>query len=209
MTVRSRNDERTGSFDANGCSAETIRALSGARRRRIVVTLLERNDPLPVDDLASAVVDDESGSASTDREAVVTLYHVDLPVLRAADLVTVDEDEGLVELGPNPGLRRGPLSALLLRKTGSELWSALDTLQDPVRSSVVEAVDAHESTVAVDDLVQELASESVSADGTTPSTPEELGLTLRHVHLPKLDAAGLIRYDDAADTVSCEPRRWV
>ncbi|AUV82780.1 hypothetical protein C2R22_14950 [Salinigranum rubrum] len=209
MTVRSRTDEQTGPFGTSAYSAETIRALSDARRRRIVATLLERTDPVPVDDLASAVVEaDGAGSPSTGRDAIVTLHHVDLPVLSAAELVTVDEDDDLVELGPHPDLRRGLLSALLLRETGAELWSVLEMLQDPVRSSVVEAVDAHGSAVAVDELVREL-SEFVTADAATPQDLEEFGLTLRHVHLPKLDAAGLVRYDDDADTVSCEPRQRI
>ncbi len=210
MSAQSCDDEQAGSLDTSVCSAETIRALSNPRRRRIVVTLVERSGPLSVEELASAVVEhDESGPSTTGREAIVALYHVDLPVLRAAELITVDEDEddAFVELGPSPDLRRGPLSALLLRATGQELWSALDLLRHPVRSSIVETVDGHESAVAVDDLVEELVSESVTADATAPVDAEAFEMTLRHVHLPKLDAAGLLRYDDAADTVSCEPRR--
>ncbi|WP_372911681.1 hypothetical protein [Salinigranum sp.] len=210
MPAQPRTDGPADPHDATRCSAETIRALSCARRRLVVSTLLDRPRPLSVDDLASVVVDrDDSGSPPTEREVRVALHHVDLPVLRAAELVTVDEDTGRVERGPHPDLRNGSLTALLLETTGQELWSALDVLRDPVRSSVVAVLDARGSAVTLDRLVRELRSRSVSDAVEIPQDPSELAVRLRHVHLPKLDAVGLVRYDDGDDTVCCRSKARV
>jgi DNA-binding transcriptional ArsR family regulator len=203
MPDRTRADDQVGSIGVNVCSAETIRALSSARRRLIVRTLMGRSGPLSVDDLASALVrGNEPESPPTEHDAIVALHHVDLPVLRAARLVTVDEEGDVVELGSSPDLRRGPLTALLLRSTGQEMWAALDVLQrDPIRSAIVEVVDSHGS-LQFDELRRELVSTSLRTATTTPPDPSAFELALRHVHLPELDAVGLIEYDHVADTVS-------
>jgi hypothetical protein len=48
-------------------------------------------------------------------------------------------------------------------------------------------------------------------DGDSEPTPREVRLTLRHVHLGKLRAAGLVAFDEATDTLSLtvDPDRLV
>ncbi|MFC7154655.1 hypothetical protein ACFQPA_04195 [Halomarina halobia] len=52
--------------------------------------------------------------------------------------------------------------------------------------------------------VADLASQVVARElvmGPTPVDPESVEVTLTHVHLPRLDDAGVIEYDRDADTV--------
>lgn len=73
-------------------------------------------------------------------------------------------------------------------------------LDEPRRRFALACLHGRNEAVTLDDLVDEvLARELVHATG--PVDPDEVATTLHHVHLPALEAAGFIRYDDDAETV--------
>jgi DNA-binding transcriptional ArsR family regulator len=72
----------------------------------------------------------------------------------------------------------------------------LRILADSARRDVVSALDAHERNwIVVEDLV-----ELVSARSTGLSR-SEVEAALHHVHLPILDEAGLLEYDECSETI--------
>lgn len=81
-------------------------ALSAPRRRRIVRTLLERGEPVPLADLAAAVraseLETEAAAVPHDecRAVLDDLYDTHLPKLTATGLVEYDSMRGTVEPGP-------------------------------------------------------------------------------------------------------------
>lgn len=68
-------------------------------------------------------------------------------------------------------------------------------------------VETSATTLSTTDLVDELAAlEGRASDESSPR--DEIELTLRHTHLPKLSAAGVIDYDPERSVVSyCGGRR--
>lgn len=81
-------------------------------------------------------------------------------------------------------------------RDGEEVSALLATLADEHRRQVVRYFQTDGNTVAsVDDLVEHVAGWEVSA-----SDRERLAVTLHHVTLPRLDAAGVVEYDARSHT---------
>ncbi|MFC7156824.1 hypothetical protein ACFQPA_15410 [Halomarina halobia] len=72
-------------------------------------------------------------------------------------------------------------------------------LSDGRRRRVLTYLDRHEPRIEVGRLAERLT------EGRDGATPEAVAIALHHVHLPKLDAAGVVSYDAAARTVEREP----
>ncbi|WP_135854460.1 DUF7344 domain-containing protein [Halorussus salinus] len=77
--------------------------------------------------------------------------------------------------------------------TPERLWSLLG---DSLRRRALRALDPDEGPVALSELGDRLADESDSS----------VEIKLHHVHLPKLDEAGLVRYDADENAVEARPR---
>jgi len=85
------------------------------------------------------------------------------------------------------------------------LFSCLSTARR--RYALYCIVETPATTLSTTDLVDELAALEGRASDGIPSR-DEIELTLRHTHLPKLSAAGVIDYDPDRSVVSyCGGRR--
>ena len=68
------------------------------------------------------------------------------------------------------------------------------------RRYVVDGLSERDCPVALEGLVEAVATREADAGGARPD-PEELARTLHHTHLPKLAASGVIDYDAEERTV--------
>lgn len=87
--------------------------------------------------------------------------------------------------------------------------AALDTiyslLSDRRRRSVVAVLSDRNSPIELRELATAVTETASDPDDGPPNATREVVTTLHHVHLPKLDAAGVIDYDSETNTVV--PRR--
>lgn len=72
---------------------------------------------------------------------------------------------------------------------------AFDALADPHRRAVLAVLDRQAGPLPVDAVVEAVVDR-------TGGHHCRVAATLHHAHLPKLDAAGLVTYDDEACTVA-------
>lgn len=72
--------------------------LAHPRRQHIVSIIAKHSQPLPLDELGTALMASEQASRTTDRDGdkstlLTTLHHVDLPTLEEVGLIEYDRDE--------------------------------------------------------------------------------------------------------------------
>lgn len=88
---------------------------------------------------------------------------------------------------------------------GGDVWqsqtdAAFIALSDPNRRGIVSCLLRLETEVVDDDaLVEQLVEREAGADDLARATTE-----LRHAHLPKLDAMGVIEYDQRDNVVRAD-----
>lgn len=167
------------------------------RRRAILACLLD-DAPLRVPTLAERLAADDAAASAPDPEAVdrvaANLHHVHLPALEAVGLIDRDRAAGTVApsdhlLYDDPDFRR-----FLAADDG--LDDLVECLADDCRRAVLKVLDEREEPITRDDLAR-------AAAPPLSARAEELRVDLHHVHLPKLDAMGLLEYD--ASTTIVEP----
>lgn len=159
------------------------------RRRAILACLLD-DAPLRVPTLAERLAADDAAASAPDPEAVdrvaANLHHVHLPALEAVGLIDRDRAAGTVApsdhlLYDDPDFRR-----FLAADDG--LDDLVECLADDCRRAVLKVLDEREEPITRDDLAR-------AAAPPLSARAEELRVDLHHVHLPKLDAMGLLEYD--------------
>lgn len=74
-------------------------------------------------------------------------------------------------------------------------------LADPRRRRVVDALADLQPPVSLERLAAAVADRD---SGETPAGPDDVVISLHHVHLPKLAAAGVVDYDPGTTTVTGE-----
>lgn len=164
-------------------------ALATARRRLATVVLHERQ-PLSVSDLVDHLVARRSGRESTadaPQEVTVSLRHVHLPKLASAGVV--DRDGSTVALTSTSSATLAVDLALATVDAGRSV------------DEVFEALGARERLAAVGVLqstgeqpLSDLADRVAEVVGPT-AVADRLAVSLDHVHLPRLDDAGVVTYD--------------
>lgn len=81
----------------------------------------------------------------------------------------------------------------------------LEVVADPRRRLVLRYLcDNGEQPVTVGELATHLAAEAGGTDGPEDTRPKRI--PLEHVHLPKLDAAGLVDFDGRTVSLRTGPR---
>ncbi|WP_425494460.1 DUF7344 domain-containing protein [Natronosalvus halobius] len=73
------------------------------------------------------------------------------------------------------------------------------------RLVLTQLIESEQNAVAVDLLAEHLSPENPPPDSVETKSSERLLLDLYHNHLPKLEEAGLVEYDDRTETVRYHP----
>jgi DNA-binding transcriptional ArsR family regulator len=182
-----------------------LRTLAGARRRHALAVLLDRSAPVAEGDLVTCVAAAEQGTPLVEvtreetRAVRADLRHVHLPALADAGLVEYDADDGTAAATSHPALRDSWLRRII--ETDADGWDGvLDCLADDRRRVVLTVLEAHGEPMPRRDLAQAVADREFTPD--QPVDAEDVLCSLHHVHLPKLEAAGLVECDDIAETVA-------
>lgn len=197
------------------CSQSTVQSLTNASRRVLVGALL-KHEALPVSELSSLLENPASASATpafeTRRDARALLFHVHLPKLEDAGLISGDWADGTVSLGPHPDIREGLLTSSFLEAVEQEEWDAVATASRTRRRHEVLAQLARSGpTLTLDEVAEGLASSTRPAEGSRCSDDgrrEQVAVRLHHQTLPKLDEVGLVRYDHSRHEVEYVGGRW-
>ena len=206
--------------------------LADRRRRAILRVLTEYGRSLPTAELVTRLVAVERETPPTDtlpadETAVeISLVHVDLPQLAAARFVTTNREASTVELLEHPLLDDPHVEQLLARDDAWDdripamaasrhrlIRTILADSPDPLPlTQLASRLCAHESlprTAPPQDhsSTADTAPPAVDTVSIPPETPpaaavEAMVAALHHVHLPILEAAGLVVYDTEAGTVA-------
>jgi len=206
-------DDRSGKTDANSLDA-TFSALAHGGRRCVLRRLLKAAPGLvPRGELAPAFAAATHGKSPADvteeecRNATIALHHRHLPAMTAAGLVEYDTDDNTVTLAENPALRD---PCVLEAVEGSAPMSpeSLDTLFDALaddrRRTILDVLSHQFDRIHVETLAQELGARErgVAESEVSEASVEGILTRLRHVDLPHLVEAGLVRHDSEAGTVA-------
>jgi hypothetical protein len=82
---------------------------------------------------------------------------------------------------------------------GESEGAAFELMANRRRRHVLSYLRGVSGTVSVDDLASQVIARELLEGG--PVDPDSVEATLRHVHLPKLDAAGLVEFDEERSEV--------
>lgn len=175
--------------------------LSDPRCRRVLATL-DRSGPTCETDLAAAVCADEHGGVpdedSETERVLLELYHVSLPRLAAAGLVSWEGTT--VEPRLREQFDERPEFWAFVRADRSRTLEYLKLLAVDERRAALEALSAVDHPMELSGVADSVATSlnGGSDDAETERTDERctsLSVALHHVHLPALDRAGLVDYD--------------
>ncbi len=170
--------------------------LTDGRRRRALAVLFDEVGVTSERALARRLAAAERGETprSVADEAVTnvrtSLRHVHLPKLDEAGLVDWDGEDGTVSAADHPLLEDARFRGIV--ETDVDGWDDIvEGLADQRRRDALVVLES-EGELSRDRLAEVLAARDA----------DELALQLHHVHLPKLDDAGLIDYDPDAGTAA-------
>lgn len=144
----------------------------------------------------------ETDASEEVRRIRVRLRHVDLPKLEAAGLVSWDRTDGVVTRNDHPFYE----SAQYHRIVDGDDDTQEPTVPDPVserRRVVLSVLECRAEPVARDELAREVAAREADGEPSTEAVAD-LRVALHHLHLPKLEAAGLIEYDADDGTATAD-----
>jgi DNA-binding transcriptional ArsR family regulator len=87
---------------------------------------------------------------------------------------------------------------------GVSIDALFDTLANQYRRSILCALNTHMQPMTQSDLLDVLAGlkYGTTADEIAPIDADQLSASLYHLHLPRLQDAGLIEYDRESETVT-------
>lgn len=183
---------RSGRFARGG----NHNVLNNARRRTALAILADRSVPLDDSVLAEAVWADENEAppeeaSDTELEDLrIDLYHCHLPKLEAAGLVSWDDRIVDTHLSEVPDSRRD----------GAE-WIGGDGRLTPLDRPVCRAIVGVLAEAGRPMDLAELAATITYPDDRTTARDLDRCVALHHLHLPRLDRAGIVRYDHAETRV--------
>lgn len=182
-----------------------FRAVKNQRRRRVLSLLLGRPSPVDVEDLCVelAAMEEETSLRSVSDESVQSmrtdLHHVHLPILEETALVRWDRTAETVTTSEAPVLIDEWFVRIL--ETDVPKWDeVLASLAHRRRRVVLSVLGDHDGAMDRRTLATAVADRTAADESST----EDLRVSLSHVDLPKLQQAGLVRYDADAGTVSHE-----
>ncbi len=183
-----------------------FRCLADGDRRRLLRVVADRApEPATLRDLATALVRSRDGAPPTRapdavRRATVGLYHVQLPALEAAGLVELGPDRDTVAAADHPAFRDGGVVDVVRGEADAEpgsLDALFGALADSRRRTVLDVLGHQFGPIHTETLARELGARERGTPGSAVPGEAVEGLlaSLRHRHLPRLAAPGLVEYD--------------
>lgn len=201
---------------------QLIASIADRTRRRALLALQERLEPVDTTTLATHVAAAVSGEdlvevTRGDREAFhVQLVHSHLPKLDDVGLVDWDRDEDVVSATDHPALDDGRFQDLL--DGDADDWDAVLRAIQPERRRIALAVLDDADGVGRRELARRVVAREtgVAPADVTEGRLEDALVTFHHRHVPALQRAGLVgvgdetvRYDGHsdldADLLTAEP----
>lgn len=184
---------------------ELVESLTDRQRRQILRTLREEPEPVSERELAERLVLTD-GAKSIEDVAEVTiegvriqLQHAHLPRLDDVGLVEWSRDDETVAVTEDPVWEDAEFQRLL--EIDDDDWDELAASEvDGRLRTIVSALESGES-VRRDVLAHRVAAHEADAESWADSV-ESVRSELHHVHLPKLEGAGLLEYDADCGTVT-------
>jgi DNA-binding transcriptional ArsR family regulator len=176
---------------------EIFTALAHERRRDALRVLdsLTRAEPAELSTYLAATAADEPPWEITEeaaRKVQTTLEHVHLPIMEEAALI--EREDGGVTTTSHPVLE-DPMLDHVLEHEACDWDAILTSLADEHRRIVLGTLVRTDGPTDWTTLATEVA-------GHADATVEEVLVTLHHVHLPKLEDAGLAASDADARTAT-------
>lgn len=162
------------------------------RRRVVLAVVLDRPTPVDERDLATRLAAERTGdrpgevSEEAVRSARIDLRHTHLPALEASDLLEWDRQAETVArtdhlLYEDPQFRR-----FVNADADVELEDVGDCLSAARRRRVLAVLDDRDAPLELGALAGAVAERESDTEASDVAT------ALHHVHLPKLEAAGLV-----------------
>lgn len=178
---------------------EVFQGLADDRRREILAVLIDRSGPVSERELARELTTAESDDVQT---AHTSLRHVHLPTLEAIPLVHWDRDEQRVRTTDHPAFDDEAIRRIV--RTDADVDGLLDALADERRRLVLAVLYTYGGPVdreTVAEKVSELERDDFAPDASDDAA--DVRTSLHHVHLPKLQSAGLVTatYDETVEYV--------
>lgn len=194
---------------ANGPTTEKLSrtppmdCLTNRRRRYLLQVLVGSPTSMTERELAEEVVSATQGTPVDGvvdeeiRSAHINLRHIDLPKLSEAGLLTWNEGDGTVTPADHPILDDPRFEVLLL--ADDDQW--VHAIADERGRDILSALESQDEPFTRAELAREIVPRD--ADGERQDEMvDSMEIQLHHVHLPRLEEAGLIEYDAAGDTVA-------
>jgi len=196
----------------NEISFDTLaELLKNSRRRKVIEVVSERGEQININELVEIVTAEEvevprsSVTSNQIKRVYVPLYRSHLPKLDSADVIDYDEESG--QIYPDVNLQRA--SNFLkdiessLENTGLDEDLILELLKNSRRRQVIKMLSQRDETIVLGELAELIASEenNVPISNLTSDQRKRIYVALYQTHLPKLDEAGLVDYDQDRGTV--------
>lgn len=185
---------------------ELLDNLNDRQRRRILRLLEDQSEPMTERELAEQLVA-EDGNKSVEEvsegaiEGVrIQLQHAHLPRLNDADLVSWDESDETVASSEH-SVYDDPMFQRLLEMEDDEWDDVIASITGERRRDVLSVLESKEESVRRDVLAHEIAAREANGQSWADAV-DSVRTELHHVHLPKLEGAGLVEYDADDGTVT-------
>lgn len=182
----------------------TFECIASRHRRESLLALNRWGPTVSTKQLAgylAATAQGTSAPSATETEAIQTeLTHVHLPALEAADLVSWERENGIVQTTTHPALG-DPRFQQLLEIKADDLDAILSALSHEYRRIVLTVLEA-ERMKSRTELAEEIRDRTPETARPDLPPTEAITLSLHHAHLPKLDEIDVIERNPATGEVS-------
>lgn len=179
-------------------------------RRHIVALLLDRVSSIDEEELAIqlAALEEEKSLLDVTKESAQSIHaellHVHLPTLSDIGLIEWDREAKTVTTTDHPVLD-DPKFKQIIETEAIEWDGILANLANKRRRIALSILKNKEEPIARADLAGRIVEHEMD-ENTTPDLEAvaDLCIALHHIHLPKLEKAGLITYDIETGTATYE-----
>lgn len=179
---------------------EVLKLIASGNHRAILRFLLENGSSVREQELANHLLTIDKNKSTTsrthsrDQPDRIELYHILLPQLADFNLVSWDNEAGIIEKGAHPALDDQRFRQLLQAEIEGfdEALAHIANKRNRVLLTILKHAD---TSMTLTDLARELVRADASILTPDPQTVKEVLVPLYHIHLPALDNDGLVEFD--------------